>query len=91
MSSTHLAKVVKPISEEAAISMSMNIGQPEGMVEAYSHILHFTPDTDVLTEWKDIHLKPVILETVARLSSRVFVGELCRDEHWYYSKIVLFP
>lgn len=40
-------------------------------------------NTNLRVEWKDIHLKPVILETVARVSSRIFVGELCHDENWY--------
>ncbi|KAL2272521.1 hypothetical protein FJTKL_06514 [Diaporthe vaccinii] len=57
-----IAQDTPAMSEEAAISMSMNIGEPD--------------------EWKEIHLKPVILETVARVSSRVFVGELCRDKKW---------
>ncbi|KAK7750294.1 hypothetical protein SLS62_007811 [Diatrype stigma] len=34
-------------------------------------------------EWHDIPLRPAMLDVVARMSSRVFVGEeLCRDEHW---------
>lgn len=35
------------------------------------------------TEWTTLTLKPFILELVARLSSRLFVGtELCRNEEW---------
>ncbi|KAK7743893.1 hypothetical protein SLS53_003915 [Cytospora paraplurivora] len=34
-------------------------------------------------EWTTLTLKPLILELVARLSSRLFVGtELCRNEEW---------
>ncbi|KAF5012813.1 hypothetical protein FDECE_1102 [Fusarium decemcellulare] len=34
-------------------------------------------------DWKDIQAQPMLLDIVARLSSRVFLGEeLCRDEEW---------
>ncbi|KAI0599020.1 cytochrome P450 [Biscogniauxia sp. FL1348] len=34
-------------------------------------------------EWKKIHAKPVILDIISRISSRVFLGdELCRNEEW---------
>lgn len=44
---TWAAKVVKPISDEAAISMSANIGQPEGMLEAKLISLNVTPGTNI--------------------------------------------
>ncbi|KAI8315110.1 Cytochrome P450 monooygenase 2 [Colletotrichum sp. SAR11_59] len=34
-------------------------------------------------EWREIEVKSVVLDTVARLSARVFLGEeLCRNEDW---------
>lgn len=34
-------------------------------------------------EWHEIELKPSLLKTVARLSSRVFLGEeICRNQDW---------
>ncbi|KAH9908976.1 cytochrome P450 [Xylariomycetidae sp. FL2044] len=34
-------------------------------------------------EWHELALKPVMLDVVARISSRVFLGgELCRDDAW---------
>ena len=35
------------------------------------------------SEWKDIQLKETMLQLIARISSRVFLGEeLCRNEDW---------
>ncbi|KAI8648050.1 Gibberellin cluster-C20-oxidase [Fusarium sp. Ph1] len=35
------------------------------------------------TEWKQIRLKPAILDIIARISSRIYLGEqLCRNEDW---------
>lgn len=46
-------------------------------------VVPFTITHHLRAERKDVQLKPVILETVAKVSSRVFVGELCHDEKWY--------
>ncbi|KAI1491320.1 cytochrome P450 [Biscogniauxia mediterranea] len=36
-------------------------------------------------EWRKIHAKPVILDIISRISSRVFLGdELCRNEEWLH-------
>ncbi|KAM0266896.1 hypothetical protein ACHAPA_006465 [Fusarium lateritium] len=35
------------------------------------------------TEWREIHLKPAILDIIARISSRIYLGDqLCRNEDW---------
>ncbi|RYC64289.1 hypothetical protein CHU98_g1916 [Xylaria longipes] len=35
------------------------------------------------TDWREIHINPVVLDITARMSSRVFLGEeLARDEEW---------
>ncbi|KAH6956090.1 cytochrome P450 monooxygenase [Fusarium avenaceum] len=35
------------------------------------------------TEWREIHLKPAILDIIARISSRIYLGDqLCRNEEW---------
>ncbi|KAJ9144520.1 Gibberellin cluster-C20-oxidase [Pleurostoma richardsiae] len=58
-----LAKVTEPLSEEAAVALSVNLGES--------------------TEWREIRLKDALLDVVARLSSRVFLGnKLCRDDSW---------
>ncbi|KAM0229861.1 hypothetical protein ACHAP5_011531 [Fusarium lateritium] len=35
------------------------------------------------TEWREIHLKPAILDIIARISSRIYLGDqLCRNQDW---------
>ncbi|KAJ3548702.1 hypothetical protein NM208_g877 [Fusarium decemcellulare] len=35
------------------------------------------------TEWQQVRLKPAILDIIARISSRIYLGEqLCRNEDW---------
>lgn len=39
--------------------------------------------TAVFTAWKEIEYKPMLLQLVARVSSRVFIGpELCANQEW---------
>lgn len=58
-----LAKVTKPLSEEAAYDLHLLLGEDKN--------------------WHQVELRPMILQLVARLSSRVFLGdELCRDSNW---------
>lgn len=40
-------------------------------------------DIDIQAEWHDISLRPSILQIVAQLSSRIFLGDqLCRNPDW---------
>ncbi|KAJ8125785.1 hypothetical protein O1611_g7855 [Lasiodiplodia mahajangana] len=58
-----LAQVTAPLSEEAALAVSINMGESP--------------------EWREIMLLPAMVDLVARLSSRVFLGEeLARNEAW---------
>ncbi|KAI1338392.1 cytochrome P450 [Xylariaceae sp. FL0016] len=35
------------------------------------------------TEWREVSIQPILLDIIARLSSRIFLGdELCRSEDW---------
>lgn len=58
-----LNQVTAPLSDEAALSVSVNMGES--------------------TEWREIMLLPAVRDIIARMSSRVFLGEeLARNEEW---------
>ncbi|KAI0483281.1 cytochrome P450 monooxygenase [Xylariaceae sp. FL0804] len=58
-----LARVTQPLSEEAALALSLNMGDS--------------------SDWSEIAPATAVLDIVARMSSRVFLGEeLCRQEDW---------
>ncbi|KAF2186179.1 cytochrome P450 [Zopfia rhizophila CBS 207.26] len=63
----NLAKVTEPLSHEC-----------EAVLEDI-----FTDDKGLEKDWHSIILKNCVLQLVARLSSRIFLGEeLCRDPAW---------
>ncbi|KAI1200200.1 cytochrome P450 monooxygenase [Nemania serpens] len=60
-----LNQVTTPLSEEAALAVSLSLGES--------------------TEWSEITLLPAIRDIIARMSSRVFLGEdLARNEEWLH-------
>ncbi|KAI1118241.1 cytochrome P450 monooxygenase [Nemania sp. NC0429] len=58
-----LNQVTAPLSEEAALAVSVSMGES--------------------TEWHEVTLMPAARDIIARMSSRVFLGEeLARNEEW---------
>lgn len=74
-------QVTTPLSEEAALAVSLSLGESTGM---------YCPRTPSRTkliniEWSEITLLPAIRDIIARMSSRVFLGEdLARNEEWLH-------
>ncbi|KAH0422928.1 hypothetical protein CcaCcLH18_12530 [Colletotrichum camelliae] len=76
-----IAQVIEPVSAEAAQALSDKLGDSEGT--STPMIMKLQPAHLCGIEWREIEVKSVVLDTVARLSARVFLGEeLCRNEDW---------
>lgn len=84
----YLNKVTEPLSEETALALEdLYPGSPNnGKVAVTPQYQHTRTHTQQLTrtpDWTPVPLRASLLRLVARISSRVFLGdELCRNEEW---------
>ncbi|KAJ0418305.1 cytochrome P450 [Aspergillus carlsbadensis] len=82
----YLWKLTEPLSEEGSHAISTNFGESSGkklIASVHEVFKQKFPRLTGSEEWSELTLKPQILDVVARMSSRVFMGnQLCRDPHW---------
>ncbi|KAF4996667.1 hypothetical protein FDECE_12345 [Fusarium decemcellulare] len=73
-----LNQITAPLSLEAGFATDHILGTSSGRIPSL--------ETEIIAEqeeWRDISLKETMLDFIARLSSRVFLGEeLCRNSEW---------
>ncbi|KAK2598575.1 hypothetical protein N8I77_011976 [Diaporthe amygdali] len=81
-----LAKITKPLADETAIAIAASFGESKGkkqQIYLISKHLQRHIDSGRHLEWHSLPLRDTILTCIARISSRVFLGEeLCRNEAW---------
>lgn len=74
--------VTEPLSSEATFATGLIFGNSTGENFNAIRVVLESANGD-FQEWREIPLKESILQLVARLSSRVFLGEgICRNEDW---------
>ncbi len=70
------------LSAEAAAALPVNFGEDMGKYDS-NNMVWFDEDTYSIKEWHEVTLKTALLDVVARLSSRVFLGDqVCRNTEW---------
>ncbi|KAF5565816.1 putative cytochrome P450 monooxygenase (lovA) [Fusarium phyllophilum] len=75
----HLSAVIEPLSRESTLAVSLNFGETTGKPLSAKNCHQPTENT----EWRAIRLKPAVLDIIARISSRIYLGDqLCRNEAW---------
>ncbi|KAH6625922.1 ent-kaurene oxidase [Boeremia exigua] len=75
----HHGQIVQVVAKKHLNKYLATITQPLSAEASYAVDLIFGNSS----EWKEVRIRDPLLDLVARLSSRVFLGaELCRDENW---------
>lgn len=74
--------MIEPLSRETALAVSINFGESAGISSLIP--IKLRAELNIMgVEWQRICLKPAVMDIVARISSRIYLGEqLCRNDDW---------